>query len=34
VPGLNAVLAAHELAPVRNTFELFDRCPRWMRSRA
>lgn len=25
-PGLNAVLAAHELAPVRNTFELFDRC--------
>ena len=26
VPGLNAVLAAHELAPVRDTFELFDRC--------
>jgi MGT family glycosyltransferase len=25
-PGLNAVLAAHELAPVRDTFELFDRC--------
>jgi MGT family glycosyltransferase len=26
VPDLNAVLAAHELAPVRDTFELFDRC--------
>ncbi|MGY1667384.1 nucleotide disphospho-sugar-binding domain-containing protein [Geodermatophilus sp. SYSU D00696] len=26
VPGLNAALAAHELAPVRNTFELLDRC--------
>ena len=26
VPGLNAVLAAQELAPVRDMFELFDRC--------
>jgi MGT family glycosyltransferase len=26
VPGLNAVLAAHELAPVRDVFDLFDRC--------
>jgi MGT family glycosyltransferase len=26
VPGLNAVLAAHELAPVRDLFELYDRC--------
>lgn len=26
VPDLNAVLAAHELAPVRDLFELFDRC--------
>ena len=26
VPGLNDVLSAHQLAPVRNMFELFDRC--------
>ncbi len=26
VPGLDAVLTAHELAPVRDMFELFDRC--------
>ncbi|WP_040337165.1 nucleotide disphospho-sugar-binding domain-containing protein [Candidatus Blastococcus massiliensis] len=26
VPGVNAVLAAQELAPVRDLFELFDRC--------
>src|SRR4029450_10542957 len=26
LPDLNAVLATHELAPVRDTFELFDRC--------